>query len=144
MTKHPTCGVLSCSQRKGLEYCFQCEEYPCRKYDGADRADSFITHLKQFRDMEKAKTLGMDVYQSELDAKIAMLETLLADYNDGRRKSFYCLAVNLLELPDIRVVLEQLACETRPEQTPKEKAATAAKLFQAMAERREYTLKLRK
>lgn len=28
MTKHPTCGVLSCSQRKGLEYCYLCDEYP--------------------------------------------------------------------------------------------------------------------
>jgi len=30
---HPTCGILSCCQRKGLEYCFECGEFPCMKYD---------------------------------------------------------------------------------------------------------------
>ena len=144
LTKHPTCGVLSCSQRKGLEYCYQCDEYPCKKYDNADQSDSFITHLKQLRDMEKAKTLGIDAYKIELDVKVSILETLLANYDDGRRKGFFCLAVNLLELQDVSSVMEQIACETRPEQSAKEKSATAVRIFQNMAERRERTLKLRK
>lgn len=79
LTKHPACGVLSCSQRKDLEYCYQCKEYPCKKFDCADQSDSFITHLKQFCDMEKAKTLGIDAYRKELDEKISILETLLAN-----------------------------------------------------------------
>lgn len=70
LTKHPVCGVLSCSQRKGHEYCYACGDFPCKKYDGADRVDSFITHLHQFRDMNKAKTLGIDAYRRELDEKI--------------------------------------------------------------------------
>lgn len=144
LTKHPTCGLLSCSQRNGLEYCFQCDEYPCKRYDGADQSDSFITHLKQLSDMEKARTLGIDAYRSELNEKITLLEALLAHYNDGRRKGFYCLGVNLLELQDVRHVMEQIACETQPDQSVKEKAATAVRLFQSMAEQRNISLKLRK
>lgn len=143
-TKHPACGILSCSQRKGIEYCYQCDEYPCKKYDGADQADSFITHLKQFHDMQKAKTLGIGTYKNELDEKIAILETLLINYNDGRCKSLFCLAVNLLELQDVRHVLEQIVSEIPPEQSVKEKAAKVVQLFQAMAEQRNLTLKLRK
>ena len=30
--KHPPCGVLSCSQRNLIEYCYLCNEYPCKKY----------------------------------------------------------------------------------------------------------------
>ena len=38
------CG-LSCSLQHGnVEYCFQCENYPCEKYDNIDEFDSFITH----------------------------------------------------------------------------------------------------
>jgi len=144
LTKHPTCGVLSCCQRKGLEYCYQCDEYPCKKYDGADQSDSFITHLNQFCDMEKAKTLGIDAYKKELNEKIFILKTLLANYDDGRRKGFFCLAVNLLELQDVRHVMEQILSQTQPEQSVKDKAITAVQLFQSMAEQRNFTLKLRK
>lgn len=144
LTKHPACGVLSCSQRKGLEYCYQCDEYPCKKYDGADQSDSFITHLKQFSDMEKAKTLGIDSYRNVLNEKISILEMLLANYNDGRRKGFFCLAINLLEIQDVRHVMEQILSQTQTEQSVKDKATTAVQLFQSMAEQRNLTLKLRK
>ena len=87
--KHPTCGVLSCSQRKGLEYCYQCDTFPCQKYDGAGEFDSFISHLNQLKDMDKAKNIGIGVYSKELGEKISLLETLLANYDDGRRKSFF-------------------------------------------------------
>lgn len=144
MTKHPPCGVLSCSQRKGLEYCYLCDEYPCKKYDSADQSDSFITHLYQLSDMEKAKSIGIDAYMREQAEKIATLETLLKYFDDGRRKGFFCLAVNLLEVQDVRFVIEQILNTTQPDQLIKEKAITACQLFTSIAEQRNITLKLRK
>lgn len=143
-TVHPACGVLSCSRRKGLEYCYQCDEYPCKKYDGADQSDSFITHLKQFCDMDKAKTLGIDEYRNELNEKVSILETLLTNYDDGRRKGLFCIAVNLLEIQDVRHVMGQISGQTQTEQPVKDKATTATQLFQSMAEKRNLILKLRK
>lgn len=144
LTKHPTCGALSCSQRKGYEYCFTCDEFPCSKYDGAGKSDSFITHLHQFSDIKKAKALGMDAYRRELDEKIEILEHLLQSYNDGRRKSLFCLAVNLLAIEDLKQVVNQLALEVKADMTLKEKAALGASLLQAMAEKQNIVLKLRK
>ena len=141
---HCSCSVLSCCQRKGLEYCFLCEEFPCKKYDGADLTDSFITHKNQFIDLAKAKEIGLAAYEADLNAKIKILEDLLANYNDGRKKSFFCLAVNLLELADINTVITQIAAETAPEMPLKEKAAIAARLFEEMAAQRGIVLKLRK
>ena len=129
---HPTCGMLSCCQRKGLEYCFQCDEFPCKKYEKADEADSFITHKNQFRDMEKAKR-DIETYKAELNEKIKILQELLQNYDDGRRKSFFCTAINLLELDDVKAVME---CVTDT------KSAVAA--FNEMAEVRGVSLKLRK
>ena len=37
--------------------------------------------------------------------KAELLEKLLAQYNDGRRKTFCFLAVNLLELPELRAAM---------------------------------------
>ena len=141
---HPACGVLSCCQRKNMEYCFLCNEYPCKKYDGADQTDSFITHKNQLRDMGKAKQTGMEAYQTELDEKVRILEELLKCCDDGRRKGFYCLAVNLLDLRDVKSVMRQFY-ETVDAETPvKESAAIAVRLLNAVAEQQSVTLKLRK
>ena len=141
---HPPCGVLSCCQRKGLAYCFFCGEYPCKKFDGADLMDSFITHKNQFSDMNKAKRIGVEAYEAELNIKIRVLEELLTNYDDGRRKSFYCLAVNLLELQDLKLIMEQIAVEIETQAPIKIKATSAVQLFQAMADKKEIALQLRK
>lgn len=49
--------------------------------------------------------------------KAELLEKLLAQYNDGRRKTFCFLAVNLLELPELRAAMaraEGRAAMARP------------------------------
>jgi len=141
---HCGCGMLSCCQRKGLEYCFECDEFPCPKYNGVDSSDSFITHINQFTDMEKAKKIGTATYEAELNEKIKILEHLLENYNDGRKKSIFCLAVNLLDLQNLKAIMKQLADTTTTETPIKEKAAEAAKLFNESAEKKGVTLKLRK
>jgi len=141
--QHPPCGVLSCCQRKGIEYCYLCEEYPCKKYDGADKSDSFITHKNQLDDLAKAKQVGIEAYRAELDEKVEILENLLKSYNDGRRKSFFCTAVNLLDLQDIKSVIKRLGEETDSDSLLKTKAAAAVRLFEEAAEQRGISLKLR-
>lgn len=142
--KRPPCGILRCNARHGVEYCFQCADYPCKKLQGATCVDSFITHQHMEKDFALAKEIGLEAYQAALNEKTAMLRLLLDHYNDGRRKSFFCLAVNLLSLQDVRQVLRQIEAQTRDDSSPKEKAAMAAGLFQAMAEARGVSLKLRK
>lgn len=142
--KHPACGVLSCCQHHGLEYCFECGEFPCKKYDGADGSDSFITHKNQLRDLGRARKTGMDTYRDELERKIEILQTLLADYDAGRQKSFFCLAVNLLELPGLERAMAQIEAEMKPDNSIKEKSATALRVLEATAAGQDISLKLRK
>lgn len=138
------CSIARCSQqRHRVEYCYLCDDYPCEKYDDIDVFDSFITHRNQLKDFEKVKKIGINAYQSELGEKIEILKYLLANYNNGREKSFFCLAINLLELHDIKSTMQQIATETESEPlTLKQKAAIAKKLFQDMAEMRDIVLKL--
>ena len=106
-SKRPSCGVISCNQRHGVSYCFRCAEYPCDKIEDATCVDSFITHRHMRRDSDRARAEGIDAYRADLDEKVALLEALLRDYNDGRRKSLFCTAVNLLPLADVRAVAAQ-------------------------------------
>jgi hypothetical protein len=94
--------------------------------------------------MEKAKRIGIDAYICEQNERIRLLEKLLNSYDDGRRKSYYCLTVNLLDLHDIIAVMDRLADETTLDAPVKEKAASAVRLFEEMAEQWGVSLKLRK
>ncbi len=141
---HPSCGVLSCCQRKGSEYCFLCEEFPCGRYEGANQTDSFITHMNQLADLEKAKRSGVEAYAFELDEKIGLLELLLRDFDDGRKKSLFCLAVNLLDLETVRSVVERLASSDAAYQSQKTRAEYAARLLDEAARAKGISLTLRK
>lgn len=142
---HQSCAIVRCArQRDGVEYCFQCGAFPCERYEGQTDYDSFLSHKNMLNDAEKAKRVGLDAYQAELEEKAAVLRELLRDYNDGRRKTFFCTAVNLLELSDIRWVLAQIADQIPAGAPAKEKAAVAAGLFQAKADERGVSLKLRR
>lgn len=139
------CRFMKCGREHGeIEFCFQCGEYPCEKYDGATDFDSFIPHKTMFQNAERAKTVGVSAYLCELDEKSAILRTLLENYNDGRRKTFFCIAVNLLELSELKSVIEQLTAEVGPDIPVKEKAVLAVSRFQAAAQARGIVLKLNK
>ena len=103
-----SCPIARCSLEHGSpEYCFQCPEYPCEKYANIDRFDSFITHRNQKADLEKMQRIGEEGYNAEQTEKRQILDRLIAEYNDGRKKTLFCLAVNLLRLEDLRTVFEE-------------------------------------
>lgn len=138
------CAIARCSLQHGdMEYCYQCGAYPCEKYAGITQYDSFITHRNQLKDMAKMQAIGAEVYHAELAEKSQLLQHLLENYNDGRRKSFFSLAVNLLDLQDLRLVMEQVAIHAN-QLTTKEKAALMATRLQAAAEQKNIILKLNK
>lgn len=143
--KHPSCAIINCGKRHGVDYCFQCGEFPCKRYQKEHEENSFITYRPVFRDFEKARCRGLEAYRAELDEKVEMLRDLLEHYNDGRRKNFYCLAVNLLELQDVRDTVERIRAEMPCEKGDvKERAERAVKLFEETARDREIDLKLKK
>ena len=142
--QHPACGIFSCRERRGIEFCSDCDEFPCNRYNSWGDYDSFITHRNHDTDMEKAKRIGIYSYIVEQAEKVSVLTELLSNCNDGRRKSFFCLAVNLLDLQDIKTALAILDNEIHSEMTIKQKSTTAARLFNEIAEQRGITLKLRK
>lgn len=121
-----------------------CDERPCDKHDKALKYDSFISHRNILKDFEKVKSEGIESYKKELNEKIEILKFLLNNYNDGRKKSFYCLAVNLLELEDVRRVMIRVGEEIPEDASIKERSAMAAGFFKEMAKEREIQLKLNK
>lgn len=99
---YANCPIAPCSVRHGhIQYCFECEEYPCRRYDGIDQYDSLISHRNQKSDLAKAKEMGIEEYLEEQREKKKILDHLLAEYDDGIDLVFFCLAVNMLPVSDL-------------------------------------------
>jgi len=140
-----SCSIARCSIEHGkFEYCSECEKYPCPKYNGITQFDSFITHRHQLLDMAKMNEMGIDKYHVKLEQKLQILKYLLDNYNDGRRKTFFCLAVYLLDLSDSENVVQQIKEQIAPEMTVEEKSSVAVKCFDAVAKEKGITLKMNK
>ncbi|MCR2024455.1 DUF3795 domain-containing protein [Anaerotruncus colihominis] len=138
-----SCAIARCSLgRGGIEFCCDCIEYPCAQYQAMTEYDSFLSHRHMAHDLARLQQIGLDAYRAELEEKIKILHTLLDGYNDGRRKTFFCTAVALLDLDVIRDVMDQLTQQENDEMVAREKAACAARLFEEAAKQRKIVLKL--
>lgn len=60
--------------------------------------------MNQKADLERMQRIGEEAYNAEQVEKRQILDRLLAEYNDGRKKTLFCLAVNLLPLEELRTV----------------------------------------
>lgn len=141
-----SCAIAKCSlEHGGVQFCWACPEYPCSRYEGFDDGDSFVPHRNRQQDVAQARELGLETYLAQLEEKRAILDELLAHYNDGRRKTLFNTAVYLLPLEDLRSVMAALS--SRPELTEhpiKERALAAVELLQEAADRLNISLKLNK
>lgn len=141
-----SCKIAKCSLEQGnMEYCFECKHYPCEKYQEIDKYDSFITHRRQKSDLEKASIIGIEKYNIEQKEKIQILSYLLSNYNDGRRKNFFCIVVNLLDLPELLEAMDFIKSNDELSSlTIKEQSLYVVEIFQKIANRKNIKLKLNK
>jgi hypothetical protein len=140
--KHPSCSVIRCSKdHDSVEYCFQCTSFPCKKYREENSKDSFITYKNVLSDFKKSESIGLEKYLEILNEKIKIFQYLMENFNDGRRKNFFCTAVNLLEIEDLREVF--LAIQNLDFHGD-QKTKKAVYLIECKAKDKNIELKLRK
>lgn len=143
--KHPSCAVMGCSIKHGsIEYCCECSDYPCKKYDKPSGKDSFASYYKVIENFAEAKN-DLQKYLIELKEKYAFLQTLINEYNDGRLKNFYCVVVNNMEYEDISKLMETIKNDKDLNiMENKERAREAAKIIRKRAEELGVACELRK
>lgn len=140
-----SCAIARCAVEQGVgEFCSQCGRFPCERYEKMMEYDSFLPHSHILQDLERAEELGLEAYITQLKERRFILDRLLAGYNDGRRKSFYILAVYLLELDDLRRAFEEIQTSVPADKPVREKAITAVGILKKAAEADGVTLKLNK
>ncbi|MFX0044001.1 MAG: DUF3795 domain-containing protein [Candidatus Hodarchaeota archaeon] len=106
--KHPSCSIITCCvKKKSFETCAECNEFPCSKIDKWDKYDSFISHQVSLSNLNLIKEYGIEEFSSQQKRRIELLEKMLEDFNEGRSKSFYCIATALLPIKDLKYALEE-------------------------------------
>lgn len=143
--KHPTCAVVTCNRKHdNVEFCYQCSAYPCKRYSEPGTADSFISYKTRLQDMKDAEQ-NLHEYLSTLRRKQDILEDLIANYNDGKSKGFYCLAVNLLPLDALNEIMNAVKGSGDKEETDsRANAKPVVAMMKSKALEMHIALKLRK
>ncbi len=152
--KHPSCGKITCCvKERGLEVCGECDEFPCASKYGSWMSDgihydSFVTYQRVTDNMEFIRQKGVERYAELQKTRIDLLETMLELYNDGRSKSYYCIAAALLPTEDIETAMEETRRRIETDHIPPEDHNNRAKILKELlngsAMKQRIELKLRK
>lgn len=111
--RHPACSFITCCVKKNsLEVCAECKKFPCAKFEKETGAtDSFVTHRRTIQNQEFIMKKGIKLFIEQQKKRINILEIMLDFYDDGRSKSFYCLATALLSLDGLIESIEKAELE---------------------------------
>jgi len=150
--RHPSCGHITCCVKKeNLEVCAQCDDFPCSKFDswfGNEAYDSFITHKKTESNLYFIKKHGVEKFIEKQRERIKLLEEMLKEFNEGRSRSYYCIAVALLSVDDVKKSIDSAKKEVKTVDVRKDdvksKARILRKSIQVVADKEGIDLKLRK
>ena len=133
----PGCGTITCCvKKKGLEVCAQCDEFPCPKFtswlDKLTIEDSFLTHQKIKSNLYFIKEQGLDKFLKQQKKRIKLLEKMLKDFDDGRSKSFYCIATTLLPVVELEALLGEAERKVKLEKVKADDIKTKAKILRGL------------
>jgi hypothetical protein len=135
--KHPSCGhVTCCVKKKGLEVCAQCDEFPCSKFaswlDKWVIEDSFLTYQKIKSNLYFIRERGLDKFLKQQKKRIKLLERMLEDFDDGRSKSFYCIATTLLPVAELETLINEAERRMKVEKVKANDTQTKAKILREL------------
>ncbi|MFX1391725.1 MAG: DUF3795 domain-containing protein [Promethearchaeota archaeon] len=149
LNKHPSCSIITCCVKKhSFETCAECSEFPCSKIDKWDKADSFISHKVSLSNLELIKEKGIEHFLIQQKRRIELLEIMLKEFNEGRSKSFYCIASALLPIDDLENSLKKSKQQIKTEGIEPNNLKNNSKILKThlnqSANKRKIILKLRK
>ena len=64
----PDCKMMLCARDRGLQFCFECEDFPCT-YVNEFRSDGISHHERTIENLEKMKEIGIEAWIEEQKRK---------------------------------------------------------------------------
>ncbi len=142
------CSILHCAVKKNIEFCGDCEENKtCEKWkrhrEYGKRYDSFKCYQKLEKDICFIQDNGLAEFRKSQRIRANLLKKMLDQFNEGRSKSYYCIAVTVLKVGELKKVITEARSKSRSLDI-KEKAKLLHSILDNIALKNNYYLKLRK
>jgi hypothetical protein len=64
----PDCRMMLCTSERGLEHCFQCEDFPCQKVNEFS-SDDIPHHRRTVENAKRMKEIGLEAWIAEQKRK---------------------------------------------------------------------------
>lgn len=143
------CPFITCAvKRKGIEFCWECEEMgTCGRWknhrDAGKEHDSFKCYQTLEEDLSLISQHGIAEFQKIQERRASALEGMLKEFNEGRSKTYYCIAATVLQPEELEGALS-LAREESEGLDVRAKSKVLHRILDEIASRKHYHLKLRK
>ena len=143
------CPFITCAiKKKGIEFCWDCEQdETCEKWvkhrNTGKKVDSFKCYQKLEDDIAFIQKNGVDEFEKLQKMREKVLKEMLQEFNEGRSKSYYCIAATILEIGELKEALAKARKDSMGLEI-KDKAKVFHLTLDELADRKNYYLKLRK
>jgi hypothetical protein len=143
------CPFITCAiKKKGIEFCWQCAENETCERWGKHRAfgkehDTFTCYQRLEDNIAFIQQNGVHTFEEVQMLREQLLKEMLHDFNEGRSKRYYSIAATMLEIKELETALIQ-ARKNSAGVDIKDKSRVLHATLDAISERHQYHLKLRK
>jgi len=143
------CPFITCAlKKKGIEFCWDCTEpTTCETWmnhrESGKKVDSFTCYQNLKDDIAFMQKNGVDEFEKAQKIKENLINGMLREFNDGRSKSYYCIAATVMETGELEEALT-LARQNSDGLNIKEKTRVLHSVLDEIARQKNYYLKLRK
>ena len=143
------CPFITCAVKKvGVEFCWDCRENEsCEKWrkhrELGKEYDSFKTYQKLEDDINFIKAKGVKAYDEQRRIRESLLIGILNEFNEGRSKSYYCIAATVMDIDELNSALEEATAQSKL-LSIKDKSRIMHTILDSIALKKGYRLSLRK
>lgn len=142
------CPFITCVKRKGIEFCWDCaESESCTRWAehraAGRKRDTFTCYASLDDNIALIKRAGLEVFIEEQCAREELLREMLTHFNEGRSKTYYCIAATVLSLSELQSAVAE-ARRSAGDLDVRQRSKALHALLDAAASRRSINLALRK
>lgn len=143
------CSFITCAvKKKGIEFCWECpDNVPCEKWhEHRERGrshDSFVCYQRLESNIAFVECHGIPAFSADQEKREHLLSAMLAEFNEGRSKSFCCIAATVMDIQEIKEAIV-LARDISSGADIKTKSKALHAILDKIARDKGYSLGLRK
>ncbi len=113
------CPFITCAvKRKAIEFCWDCQENrTCIRWNAhrefGKKHDTFVCYQKLEDDILFVQKNGIGKFEKLQKIREKLLKEMLLEFNEGRSKNYYCIAVSMLEIDGVKKALSEAIQRTK-------------------------------